>query len=266
MKICSFIYLCLLFAAACASKQEPGVLTECGQTLEGDSGVIEYKFDQEYDAGELCAFIIRVPNEYIMFSLESHGINNASDPDAITIHTYNGILMVKTIHLGPPNPITETYIEGQVAVVVFKTWDNSTLGTGFRLSFRGLWGTVNLPGNDIAFNNLSDSPLELPFWQGNDTVVTNNFVILTNGAKAISQPRTNLRLRLSEEFQNPDGNCQEFFWIYTLTSENVYREGVFCDATTDRSVYYTRGLFIIVFRKFPNTQSKGTLSWDLLIE
>ncbi|ODM91182.1 hypothetical protein Ocin01_15500 [Orchesella cincta] len=65
---------------------QPRILTECGQTVIADSGTIQYKLNQTYDADELCVFMIRFESGYLQatFSLESNGLSDV-DSDAVSI-------------------------------------------------------------------------------------------------------------------------------------------------------------------------------------
>ncbi|CAL8130437.1 unnamed protein product [Orchesella dallaii] len=243
----------------------PSIVTQCGQTLEADSGTIQYKLGQIYDAGELCAFIIRVPNHsYIHFQLESHGINNYSDPNAITIISYDSNIQKDTIHLGPPNANSDAYALGNIAVVIFKTNGNSTLGLGFRVVFEGMGAIVNnVPGLDFVFNNRTNSPLEVPFWDELNGELSRNFIVLTDNAKLITNPGSFLHLSVGEDFVDGEEACLDYFWIYSFQGDDVNSEALFCDEDRDRTNFETRGLFIIVFRKWPETPSaKGTLMWE----
>jgi len=76
-------------------------VTRCGQTIQADSGLIQYKLNQNYDAGELCACIVRM-NEYdgCTFTLEAHGFS-PFDPNAITILAENSNQPLRTYYLGP---------------------------------------------------------------------------------------------------------------------------------------------------------------------
>ncbi|ODM88465.1 hypothetical protein Ocin01_18217 [Orchesella cincta] len=57
----------------------PGALTQCGQTIKADSGYIQYKLNQNYNSGELCAFLIQLDQrELCDFTLEAHGIIDMS--------------------------------------------------------------------------------------------------------------------------------------------------------------------------------------------
>ncbi|ODM91537.1 hypothetical protein Ocin01_15145 [Orchesella cincta] len=243
----------------------PDPLTECGQTIEVgiDLATIEYKLNQTYEAGELCVFVVRVPNHLSMiFVLDSHGINNESDPDAITIISFDQTNLQDPIHLGPANTNSSAFVTGNVAFVVFKSSLNSSLGTGFKLTFAAFGPTFeNKAGIDVVFNNETSSPLELPTpeYAGE----SHNYIVLTDGAKRIDEKSGSfLRLNVSEEFWMPQ-YCLDYFWVYSFLGESVRNEGLICNDQGDKTVFETTGLFIVLFRRSTERDnSTGNLRWE----
>ncbi|ODM87381.1 hypothetical protein Ocin01_19301 [Orchesella cincta] len=126
-----------------SSTPKPGFLFECGQTIVANSGTIEYKLYENYDAGELCVFVVRSRNySSFDFVLERHGISD-SDPDAITImgmdNTYGWAFMIRTV------------LDHQIPL-------------------RSLEGnpTDYPPGVEVVFNDEEDSPLQVPYQSFNE--------------------------------------------------------------------------------------------------
>ncbi|ODM90890.1 hypothetical protein Ocin01_15793 [Orchesella cincta] len=143
-------------------------LTECGQTIVADSGIIEYKLNQSYDAGELCVFVIRYTQgsgwEYLdgTFSLEADGFSD-SDPFAIKILRFYDGYASEVFSLGPTERIVSFY--GNGAVIVFKTRSNT--GTGFRLSFSAVAlspPSDYLLGKDVVLNSRSAESSNFRVW------------------------------------------------------------------------------------------------------
>jgi len=204
-------------------------VTECGQTLHGNSGSIEYKLNQGYDAGELCVFILRHNytnwNPTFRFTLDADGIS-ASDADAITITTFNNYEIVgkwgTPAKLGPPNTNRTATLSGYVAVVIFAT--NTSTGTGFKLSFEASGDGVDYTpgwneGVDVVYNDKSASELSLPLRP--DVVGTGcvDVITITSGAKVVADPGSQLELLVDLNFNPP---CQsEGMFIYGFEQGNL---------------------------------------------
>ncbi|ODM89478.1 Chondroitin proteoglycan-2 [Orchesella cincta] len=243
-----------------ASTPKPGFLFECGQTIVANSGTIEYKLYENYDAGELCVFVVRSRNySSFDFVLERHGISD-SDPDAITImgmdNTY-GWGIYDTNRIGPPDPTPFIGVKANEAVVIFKTSTNN--GTGFRLNYECRGNPTDYPpGVEVVFNDEEDSPLQVPYQSFNEP--SYNYVVLTSKSRMISEPDSFLRLTVSGNFENT-GECTRFFKIYSFAGGNAVLEGTFCGFDTDQTVYETKGLFVVAYSEL-NPIATGTLSWE----
>jgi hypothetical protein len=252
---------------------DPIILTQCGETVQANNGFIEYKLLENYSANELCSFIIRTETiGDLTFTLESHGFNATADPFAITIFTFSGEGLIETTHLGPPNPLSQTYVQGNIAVVVFKTLGNS--GTGFRLSFNAIISNTfyGLTGKDLTYSNLTGGELTIPFWPepGRNRA---NIIVLSADNKKVADVFSNLRLTfLKENLQTQlvdVARCgNDAINIYTLAPKAQFleHEGVFCSLTHHRSVYVTTGIFILVFRDFEESywsDQQATFKWEV---
>ncbi|ODN01714.1 putative chitinase 3 [Orchesella cincta] len=239
----------------------PDTLTECGQTITASSGTIQYKLGQTYDTNELCTFIVRTQNfTTTTFILELHGISEL-DPDAIVILPFIDTVLMDAVHMGPPNNPRTQHVDGYVFVVIFNP--KTSLGTGFKLTFKGVPGdhAYNYEGLDFVYNNSSDSPLTVPFWSEFYGRHQYNIFVLSSEAKLITDPNFQLQLTLSEDFL-PD-SCSDKFYIYQFQRQNAEYAGTFCNEEVQRTDYETKGLFIIGFYKFYDSyNATGTLAWE----
>ncbi|CAL8130419.1 unnamed protein product [Orchesella dallaii] len=245
-------------------------ITECGDTIHANSGTIEYKLNENYDEGEMCAFIIRTDNfPHIAFRLDSHGIHD-SDTNAITIVNFpnSNDKVAEYYHFGPPNSIRTRFINGSAAVVIFKSGSN--LGTGFRLSYHAS-GTPGYPypGMDFVYNNLTASPVSIPFWDNfTSGYPQKNLIVLTAESKIITDPGTYLKLVVWESFVCGDF---EYFTIFpfdgkSVSRETVYTDDEYADEYRDRrTVFKTKGLFIVEYTQFNAKTGRKRLTWEKII-
>ncbi|CAL8130443.1 unnamed protein product [Orchesella dallaii] len=190
-------------------------LTECGQTLFADSGLIEYKLNQNYEAGLLCTFIVRMEEfSECTFTLEYHGISD--DRDAIAIIPLRGGQTFDLEFLGPAYSNRVTF-RLSAFVVVFRTNINSTLGTGFRLRIEGGGNILTkIPGKLLVYNNEVSSPVEFPFEIDEPLQSQWDPVVLTSGAK-LHEPGSSLELTVWEDF--PSNDCGDFFDVHYFNGQ-----------------------------------------------
>ncbi|ODM89016.1 hypothetical protein Ocin01_17665 [Orchesella cincta] len=221
----------------------PIILTEFGQTVQADSGFIEYKLSQNYEAGELCAFIIKLDQyDGCNFTLESHGIENFS-LDKIT---------------------------------VFSMWDETghfdyvNLDTiGFRLQFDSSgMETTKIPGTPLIFNNQTDYPIIFPLNPNAVGIAEWDTIVITSGAKLVTEPGAWFELEIIDEFPNP--NCSSWFNVYRsedgVTTQFMNR---LCgmDGEKEAKTFITKWLFIVVFFKSENSTESvmGPMDWRDII-
>ncbi|CAL8130435.1 unnamed protein product [Orchesella dallaii] len=241
----------------------PGALTQCGETIEANSGIIQYKLGQNYEAGELCTFIIRTPQTITThFNLEEHGISE-SDPEAIKMSTYGpgGIIFVAS--MGPPKPAILN-IFGSGAIITFRTKTN--LGTGFRLSFDTVPFTqVELPGKNVVYTNETSASVSLPFPSGYVNELHYNYLVISPGSRYISEPGSNLQLSITPLEGFTTANCSNYLTIHVLelTGSSQWR-GNFCNADTSPRVYQTPGIFIVLFHQGGSTPAQVRLNWEVV--
>lgn len=195
-----------------------------------NSGRIEYKFEESYDANELCSFVIRAEHTSsgIIFKLNAHGINATSDPSAINIFTFGENGHIETSHLGPPNPLTETYVSGNIAVVVFRTNNKkSNLGTGFKLSFETVVENsfYGMSGVNLVYSGLDGGELTIPFWE-NPAYMT-SAIVLTANHKKVESVFDTLRLTfLKENLEKSANGCgYDRIHIFSFLSTDVNHKG-----------------------------------------
>ncbi|CAL8124385.1 unnamed protein product [Orchesella dallaii] len=245
------------------SEPEPGVLYQCGDTIAADSGRIDYKLSQTYDAEELCSFVIRVANHSsILFTLESHGIN---ETNAINIFTFSENGLIDSIHMGPPNPLTEAYASGALAVVVFRT--NRNGGQGFSLSFQGLGSTAYSRGVEMVLSNITGGELTVPSWPNFSG--TTNAIVLTAGDRKVQGGFDVLKLTLSEEDFYTCGSeitcgCDSLR-IFSFVDNAALQEELFCNEQYHRTIFQTRGILIVIFRKFyDGSWGSAKLTWNIV--
>ncbi|ODM91072.1 putative chitinase 3, partial [Orchesella cincta] len=200
---------------------------------------------QTYDKDELCSFVIRVANHSsILFRLESHGIN---ETNAINIFTFSETGQIDSVHMGPPNPLTEAYVSGAIAVVVFRTKGNG--GQGFSLSFQGLGSTAHSKGVEMVLSNVTGGEMTVPDWTNYSG--TTNVIVLTAGHKFVDGYFKVLKLTISEEHFYTCGSGEHLF--------------IFCNEQFHRSIYQTQGLLIVIFRKFyDGAWGSAKLTWNVV--
>jgi hypothetical protein len=253
---------------------DPNVLTQCGQTLVANNGQIEYKSEENYEANELCSFILRLNNSVnsvsgFVFTLESHGFNGTADPNAISIHSFDERKHVETRHLGPPNPLTEAFLPGGIAVVVFRT--QSRLGTGFRLSYRAVEAKpyYTHSGQNLVYGSGTSGNLTIPFWE--NPAYQTAIIVLSANHKKIQSSFTSLRLtfvqeNLQKDMTSPSRCSYDSVTIYAVNSETITEKGVFCNLYTQRAIYETSGIFILVFKDFEESywnNHQVTFKWQV---
>jgi len=209
----SFVFLLILFVLGNSFAQE--TVRECGQTINSNQGAIEYKLNQQYDANELCVFIIRTQNVTgLTITLFDHGISE-QDPDAITILGFNTEGLVVSTHVGPPEWFPTRSIDATHAVVIFKT--NTSLGTGFRMTYiADRFPNETLPAQDVIYNNSTPTEISLPFETSFTRKYHTSILVVTDGAKLITEPGASLKLTLSESFYG----CVDYLMIYTFDERN----------------------------------------------
>ncbi|ODM88068.1 putative chitinase 3, partial [Orchesella cincta] len=239
----------------------PNTITQCGHTIQQDSGFIEYKLYQSYEAGELCAFIIRL-DKYTGcdFTLETHGI---SDTKLDTITIFQVLDEQATFPSVKFETIGSTVnLPGSTFVVVFKTETN--LGTGFRLRFESSEKLIEkTPGVPLVFNNHTENPLRFPLHPNAAAKAEWDPIVITSGSKLITETKSSLRLQVYDYFVSP--GCRSWFSIHSFDGTNTKFEGRVCGLNGGKTVlaFNTRGLFIVVFYKNDNTVEKylGSLEW-----
>ncbi|ODM89432.1 hypothetical protein Ocin01_17251 [Orchesella cincta] len=216
--------------------------TSCGQTIIADNGTITYKLADNYDAGELCVFMIKFESGYIdtTFNLDTHGLSN-SDSDAVTVF---GSFFGLTLAANLGHNQQSVTLTGFGAVVIFRT--NSSSGTGFQLSFKP--NRIRFPGiydgTYAVFDNNTLSPLNIP---ANDTGESlYNYFVFTSGSRLISEPDTFFRLTAKVNFENPDNKCSNGFHVYSFVDELQLEKSI-CERVDDGVVFEfsTRGLFFV---------------------
>ncbi|ODM89017.1 hypothetical protein Ocin01_17668, partial [Orchesella cincta] len=186
--------------------------TLCGQTIKADSGFIEYKLNQNYSAGELCAFIIRL-DKYTGcdFTLESSGVSDSTS-DTITIFRITD--EQDTLQSVTLNSINSTaYLYYSTFVVVFKTTTNT--GTGFRLRFESQHNfSEKVLGYPLVFNNQSKGPLQFPLNPNATNVAEWDPIVLTSGAKLITPPVLDFELVVYDYFYSQ--NCSSWINVHSF--------------------------------------------------
>ncbi|ODM88065.1 hypothetical protein Ocin01_18616 [Orchesella cincta] len=258
-----FIFVCLSsHVSKTFAQEELPIITECGQTLLADEGIIEYKLNQTYDAGELCTFIVKIYWYYgAEFILENHGISDAGE-DAIAIIPMSGYPFAVN-YLGP-NTGNTLFFQESVFFVVFKTTTN--LGTGFRLRFKhGHQPGWAIPGPALVFNNDSATPLSFPPKTG--LVLATQPVALTSGSKILEGNAT-LELTVWENFRSVD-DCTDFFDVHTYNGEKTTYLGRLCGKDEEEKVFQTQGIFMVIYLSNhgdSNLDPQGTLSWRTVNE
>ncbi|ODN01715.1 Endochitinase [Orchesella cincta] len=234
------------------------ILTRCGQTITALSGSIEYKLLENYAAGELCAFVIRSQScSQISLELESEGINIA-DGNAISVLYYhqekNGIGLLA--NLGPTK--RSVTVPFGLAIVVFRPL--SSLGTGFRVSFRATGTASCLPGQNSVYNTETGS-LSLPL-RSNNTEREVDVLVLTAGARQITHPRT--ALQLAVQAPNPIDFCNDRFLVWKLDGDDIVG---YVPCGSGDQIYTTRGLYIITSVLTTDTSpATGNLIWEEVTE
>jgi len=200
-------------------------VTECGQTLHQNAGIIEYKLNQTYDADELCVFIIRFKGQSgVHFKLEKYGFSDTEvRPLKIADMDYFG----EFYYIEEMDNL-EVFIEETFGVfVIFKT--NSTKGTGFRLSFETLeYHGEYRPGNDYVYNLETRVQLDVPFWPFDSNTSYNynlNNILCTWDSHVVSEPGATLRLTVSENFTE-GGYCDDGFIVASLQNDRFQVEEV----------------------------------------
>ncbi|CAL8130447.1 unnamed protein product [Orchesella dallaii] len=232
----------------------PNVLTQCGDSITALSGSIEYKLNANYDANELCVFIIRSQRDSkLTLQLEADGISGV-DSNAITILSYhddvNGISVFA--RLSRQNP-TVTIPNG-VAIVVFRT--NGNTGTGFKIDFLATEDSVWLPGMNKVYNTNEISPLQLPI-RSNNTEKEYDITVITSEAKQITEESSSLQLVLKTD--NPFDFCNDRLIIWKLDGNDVVG---YVPCGEGDQIYETRGMYIITTILNEETApARGTLSW-----
>ncbi|ODM90706.1 hypothetical protein Ocin01_15975 [Orchesella cincta] len=136
--------------------------------------------------------------------------------------------------MGPPNHLTEAYVSGALAVVVFRTKGNS--GQGFSLSFQGLGSTANSRGVEMVLSNVTGGEMTLLTW--NNFSGTTNAIVLTGGHKFVDGYIKVLKLTISEkDFYTcgSENTCLcDSLRIFSFVNNVATQEGLFCnDSSTD---------------------------------
>ncbi|ODM91147.1 hypothetical protein Ocin01_15535 [Orchesella cincta] len=242
---------------------QPRILTVCGQTLIADSGTIQYKLNQTYDADELCVFMIRFESGYLQatFSLESNGLSDV-DSDAVSIFKDLGGL-VSVVNLGLDRQNVTFNAVG--AVVIFRT--NSSSGTGFQLSFTCdgvIFPDTKIFGESVLFDDEMGSPLTFPFPSNITAPVIHNYFFFTAGSKLISEPDTFLRLNLTAVLGDVDDTCFNLIEIHSFETELKFEKSI-CEIKDDGVLFEfaTRGLFFVMQRHITGTPiTTGEITWD----
>ncbi|ODM88067.1 hypothetical protein Ocin01_18615 [Orchesella cincta] len=239
--------------------KRPGAkITECGQTLLGDEGVIEYKLNQTYEAGELCTFIVKIYAYYgATFTLESNGFNRAGQ-DAVAVIPAGS---ASPIYFGP-NSASRFSFEQSTFFIVFSTTTNN--GTGFRLSFKHENRPgIALPGPALVYNNDSSAPLEFPF--PSNYVISTHPVALTSGAKLLEGNST-LELTVAENFVAAD-DCSDYVDIISYNGGEALYLGKLCGRDEEPKVFNTQGIFMIVYvsnNAIDTNPPQASLTWKTI--
>ncbi|ODM88488.1 putative chitinase 3, partial [Orchesella cincta] len=235
----------------------PNTLTECGQTIQTDSGYIQYKLNQNYSAGELCAFIIRL-DRYTGcdFTLEETGVFNSSSDTITVFRISEQEQALPLVKLDRHSPIA--YFLYSTFAVVFKTTSNA--GTGFRLRFesRNTLST-KIPGTMLVYNNQTSTPLRFPLNPNGGSEW--DAIIITSGAKLITNPESTLQLMVYDFFVNPD--CNSWFNVHSFDGTTAKFEGRVCGLNKKALAFNTKGLFIVLFYKssISTEDYLGSIEW-----
>ncbi|ODM92133.1 Peritrophin-1 [Orchesella cincta] len=224
----------------------PGALTECGQTVIADTGIIQYKLNQSYDVGELCSFIIRFESGFMnsTVTLVANGFSEV-DSDSITLlRLVNGVGTAQ--RLGHQQQ-TANFL-GDGVIIIFKT--NSSNGSGFQLHFDGFmvwpWRDPKPElGTESIFTSETGSPLPANFVPYNISDNTNNYFIFTSGSRLITESYIRLSLTIAGDMGNPTNACFSRFVVHSFEQE-FERGNYICWYTYQEREYNfeTRGLLI----------------------
>ncbi|ODM86533.1 putative chitinase 3, partial [Orchesella cincta] len=241
---------------ATTTELPPIEMTKCGESIIADNGTIMYKLNEGYDAGELCVFMIKFESGYIetTFTLDTHGLE--SDSDAVTIQSFTLDFYVN-LGLHQQNVTFDAY----GVIVIFRT--NSSLGTGFQLSFKKE-GTITpgeLPGTAVAFNNENNSPLSIPF-PSNATGPSFNYFVFTSDSKFVSESDSFFRLTLRALFG--ESLCHSVFAIYSFEDELKYERSI-CGSEDNGNAFEfsTRGLFLVYQVQHSESPiTTGLITWS----
>ncbi|ODM90963.1 hypothetical protein Ocin01_15719 [Orchesella cincta] len=237
-------------------------LTECGDTITANNGTIQYKLNQTYDANELCVFMIRFESGFVetTFTLDSNGFSD-SDFDAISIFRDMAGLGYET-NLGLDRQTVSFF--GYGAIVVFRT--NSSLGTGFQLSFTPdlIVSEENFAGNNVLFDDESESPLSIPFPSNYIESAIHNYFCITSASKVISEPDTFLKLNVTGFFGDVDNSCNNMIEIHSFLNQ-LKIEKLICGGEDDGVLFEfaTRGIFFVFHRQANGLPiTTGEITWE----
>ncbi|ODM90077.1 Peritrophin-1 [Orchesella cincta] len=239
----------------------PGTLTECGQSIFADNGTIQYKLNENYDAGELCVFMIQFESGFLntTFTLENHGFGDL-DSEAIAVYKCDGELGLPTRLGSHTQKANLTGASG--AIVIFRTTSSS--GTGFKLSFKrnAIQSPEMRPGSYVVFNNETYSPLNIPL--SNDThAFVQNHLVFTSDSKIISEPDTFLKLSVTG-FGNAGDETSSILMVYSFETGLKFERNIQWPSDDGKVFEFkTRGLFILVHLQFETLPIEtGMVTWE----
>ncbi|ODM88464.1 putative chitinase 3 [Orchesella cincta] len=190
----------------------PNTITQCGQIIEQNSGFVQYKLYQNYDAGELCAFIIRL-DRYTgcEFTLDNYDIR---DPTLDTLTIFQVLDVQDTLPSIKLDTISSTvYLPGSTFVVVFKT--ETSQGTGFRFRFKSSNTAIGQSAAvPLIFNNRTETPLTFPLIANAIGQPEWDPIVITSNAKLITEPGSLFQLQVNDSFVSPE--CRSWFNIHSF--------------------------------------------------
>jgi len=113
----------------------------CGGVLEGNTGLVAYKYAETVDPNQVCVWTVRAPGAgEIQLSLDGDGFGLDADGTYVSLITVEERARLQKSHkiLGGDRSTYTT--EGQVVYILFRSGPSGA-GSGFQLYFRGSAGS-----------------------------------------------------------------------------------------------------------------------------